>query len=411
MKKQMVSIFAVLALALSGCGSSDDTADLQSQIDELKAENEALKEQLAGKGETPKPTTKPKATAESTEYDYTYKVLRWNAYTDSINENEFQILIEIHNTSAGPIQLYSFDSELDIEDTNGHLVDTGQAIYGCYPYVISAGETGYVYGGSFIRDDGTVNPEDMRPVLSLSLYEASADPIELETSDTSISNSSGMYARIAGRVENTTDETTAPVVGAYLYDADGKLLAVGSSQADTTEPGEKTSVSVSVDIEGTDLNYSDIADYKLVATSVSGVNAYTEGRKLTGKEIQDDNDVSNTAAANQSEEKVAGDISSATAEAAVADKNNESSSSGVGNDVKEFVDCYEDFMNAYCDFMETYDSSDVSALTEYTKLLGEYAEWTQKAEDFDDDDLNNDELAYWMDAQNRINKRLLEVTN
>ncbi|MEE8808561.1 MAG: DUF6591 domain-containing protein [Lactimicrobium sp.] len=87
------------------------------------------------------------------------------------------------------------------------------------------------------------------------------------------------------------------------------------------------------------------------------------------------------------------------------------SSSGVRPEVKDFVDGYENFMNSYVDFMKSYDASDFTMLDQYTQIMKQYMDWENKAENVDESGWNNDETAYYLDAQNRINKRLLEISN
>ena len=93
------------------------------------------------------------------------------------------------------------------------------------------------------------------------------------------------------------------------------------------------------------------------------------------------------------------DNSSSPAEDTIGDMENNTDSStvdqstdtstdsiGIRPEVKEFLDSYESFMNEYADF-------------------------TQKYEDLGDDDLNDEELKYYVDVQSRVTKRLIDVAN
>ena len=88
-------------------------------------------------------------------------------------------------------------------------------------------------------------------------------------------------------------------------------------------------------------------------------------------------------------------------------------STGIRPEVKEFLDSYESFMNEYADFMEKYENSDdvVSMMKDYTTYMTKYADFTQKYEDLGNDDLNDEELKYYVDVQSRVTKRLIDVAN
>ena len=116
------------------------------------------------------------------------------------------------------------------------------------------------------------------------------------------------------------------------------------------------------------------------------------------------------------------DNSSVTAEDAASDVPNDTDSSttdestdstGIRPEVKEFLDSYESFMNEYADFMEKYNNSNdvASMMKDYTTYMTKYADFTQKYEDLGDDDLNDEELKYYVDVQSRVTKRLIDVTN
>ena len=76
-----------------------------------------------------------------------------------------------------------------------------------------------------------------------------------------------------------------------------------------------------------------------------------------------------------------------------------------------FVDDYEAFMNSYCDFMEKYQASSNPAtmLVEYGKFVKEYAEWTQKYDDYESGDLSADDSAYLLAAEGRVLQRLSSI--
>ena len=76
------------------------------------------------------------------------------------------------------------------------------------------------------------------------------------------------------------------------------------------------------------------------------------------------------------------------------------------------MDSYEKFFDEYVAFMKKYKESngtDVSLLADYSRYMNQYAETMKKFEDMKDDDMNTAETAYYIEVQNRINQKLLEV--
>ena len=53
--------------------------------------------------------------------------------------------------------------------------------------------------------------------------------------------------------------------------------------------------------------------------------------------------------------------------------------------------------------------SDVSLLADYTKYMSKYADMVEKFDKQKSEDLNDAELAYYIDVQARVSKKLLEV--
>ncbi|MGN1403799.1 MAG: DUF6591 domain-containing protein [Ruminococcus sp.] len=88
----------------------------------------------------------------------------------------------------------------------------------------------------------------------------------------------------------------------------------------------------------------------------------------------------------------------------------DASSDTMRPEIKESLDTYETFMNQYCDFMASYDATDVAMLTEYAELMSEYATMTENFEALENENLNDAELAYYLEVQNRVTQKLLEVS-
>ncbi|MBQ8944088.1 MAG: zinc-ribbon domain-containing protein [Clostridia bacterium] len=72
---------------------------------------------------------------------------------------------------------------------------------------------------------------------------------------------------------------------------------------------------------------------------------------------------------------------------------------GIDPDFKAFWDSYEKFIDSYVKIM-----TDPNALysLEYLNMIAEYAEWAEKVDDWDEDDLTAEEIAY----MNKVNARV-----
>ena len=86
-------------------------------------------------------------------------------------------------------------------------------------------------------------------------------------------------------------------------------------------------------------------------------------------------------------------------------------SSEIRPEVKKAIDSYESFMNKYIDFMKKYSESDdaVSMANDYAEYMEKY---TKVVKDFDalkDNDLNDAELKYYLEVQNKINTDLISI--
>ena len=89
----------------------------------------------------------------------------------------------------------------------------------------------------------------------------------------------------------------------------------------------------------------------------------------------------------------------------------EETEDGMRPEFKEAMDSYEAFMDEYVVFMEKYneDPSDLSLLADYSVYLGKYAEFVEDFEKWENEEMNNTELNYYIEVQNRVNEKLLEV--
>ena len=84
---------------------------------------------------------------------------------------------------------------------------------------------------------------------------------------------------------------------------------------------------------------------------------------------------------------------------------------GMRKDFKDAMDSYEAFMDEYVAFMKKYSDnpSDVGLLADYTKYMSKYADMVEEFDKWESEDLNDAELAYYIDVQARVSKKLLDV--
>lgn len=91
--------------------------------------------------------------------------------------------------------------------------------------------------------------------------------------------------------------------------------------------------------------------------------------------------------------------------------NNSSTNNGLRKDFKNAMDSYEKFMDEYIEFMNKYNSnpSDYELLKKYSKYMSKYSDMVDKFEKWDDEDLNDAETKYYIEVQNRVNKKLTDA--
>lgn len=69
-------------------------------------------------------------------------------------------------------------------------------------------------------------------------------------------------------------------------------------------------------------------------------------------------------------------------------------------------------MNEYVDFLNKYEENpaDLSILADYARYMSKYSDFVNDFEKWEDEDLNFEESAYYLDVQARVNKKLLEIS-
>lgn len=94
-----------------------------------------------------------------------------------------------------------------------------------------------------------------------------------------------------------------------------------------------------------------------------------------------------------------------------ATEKKESNATGIDPNFKAAMDSYEEFMDDYVAFMKKYNANpnDLTLLTDYFDYLDEYADMVKEFDKWEDEDLNNEEMDYYLEVQTRVTQKLLEV--
>lgn len=84
---------------------------------------------------------------------------------------------------------------------------------------------------------------------------------------------------------------------------------------------------------------------------------------------------------------------------------------GMRPEFKEAMESYEAFYDEYCAFMKKYkkNPSDLTLLSQYADMVSKLAEMDEKFEAWNENEMNDAELKYYLEVSNRITQKLLEV--
>ena len=85
---------------------------------------------------------------------------------------------------------------------------------------------------------------------------------------------------------------------------------------------------------------------------------------------------------------------------------------GMRPEFKEAMDSYEEFYEEYCEVLKQYmeDPTDVTVLTQYSDLMQQSIEMAEKFEEWDNGELNTEELKYYVEVNGRVTQMLVEAS-
>lgn len=86
-------------------------------------------------------------------------------------------------------------------------------------------------------------------------------------------------------------------------------------------------------------------------------------------------------------------------------------SSEVRSEFKEAMDAYEAFYDEYCDILQKYynNPTDLTLLAEYSNLMTKAVEMDETFAKWESEDLNSEELKYYLEVNNRVMQKLVDV--
>lgn len=84
---------------------------------------------------------------------------------------------------------------------------------------------------------------------------------------------------------------------------------------------------------------------------------------------------------------------------------------GIRPEFKAAMDSYEAFYNEYIDFLKEYSQNpaDLSMLGRYTELLAKSEEMERSFDAWDESDMSNEEIIYYMEVTTRIEERMINL--
>lgn len=244
-------IFTTFAM---GSGSSTPSSTTTVNVESSSATNET------GSGET----AEPEKPAED-EIQYEITDTNFEYYTNSIGRVEYYGYVEITNT--GNCNLYLSKAIFDLEDNDGHLLQSDDFISNA-PSVIKPGEKGYFYNGlgSNLIDESVSTDNGINLVPQITVKKATGEPTRYEVTDTDIKEGSLGAPTVTGRLVNDTSEEIGYIyINVIFYDANGKVLAITGTSLSEIPANGKQSFECSSVFGNDNVKVSDIANYEVIA--------------------------------------------------------------------------------------------------------------------------------------------------
>lgn len=199
--------------------------------------------------------------------DFSYQVTDtgFHYYTNSIGSVEYYGYVEITNT--GSSNIYLSKCTFDLEDNDGHLLQTDSMISTC-PDIIAPGEKGYFYNsiGSTRIDKSVSLDNGVKLVPSYTVEKARGEIVDYEVSDTEMRTEENGKVKVTGRVANQTDEDDGYLyIQAIFYDAEGKVAAITGTSVTELTAGSKQSFDITTAFTDDNANAENVKSFNIIA--------------------------------------------------------------------------------------------------------------------------------------------------
>lgn len=238
MKKQLIGLFFVAFVILTGCGM--DYSDVPY---------------LEG-------TVEPKAAETSSSIDYEASIERFDILPKNSGGYYYKAIVEIKNT--GSENIYTKGETFDIEDSSGHLIQSDQPVSLC-PDVILPGETGYLYTtfGKELSSNADINDIVLNPQFIVK--STGVTPHDYPVNDLSLKEDTyGLTA--VGRITNDTEEDVGLLyIQVLYYDYDGKIIGISGTNLTDLLAGRTMSFEISGIGLPDDVNMGTVGRYVIIA--------------------------------------------------------------------------------------------------------------------------------------------------
>lgn len=245
----LCAVFMAFALGSGSDGSTRDSVKIDSNGSTEAGSSSAKESNSEAKAEI-------KYEITDTSFEY---------YTNSIGNVEYYGFVEITNT--GNCDIYLDNCTFDLEDNDGHLLQSDSYISSC-PNVISPGEKGYFYNsiGSTYIDKGVSFDNGVKLVPQIKLTQAKGKPTSYPVSDVTVRAGDYGDVKVTGRVENTSDKDISYLyVNIIFYDANGKVIAISGTSITDIGAGMKGSFDASTMYGNDNLKLENIANTEVIA--------------------------------------------------------------------------------------------------------------------------------------------------
>lgn len=246
----IIIVSAALVLSLTACNititnnKKDSSSSEMSVSSQNSKETQSSKSDQESKGNTESAKTDQTSKSNNDKADISYEITDtvFEHGKNSIGTHEYTGIVEI--TNNGKSNLYLKNCTFDLEDDNGHLLQTDDMISSC-PDIIAPGEKGYFYNSYGSIDDGVSLDNGLKFKPNVEIVKAKGDPVDYEVSDLSIIDDT-FGPKITGRIKNATDKDDSMIyVQVIFYDENNKVMAIEGTNVLDLKAGAQKSFDVS----------------------------------------------------------------------------------------------------------------------------------------------------------------------